>query len=915
MHVSRSLILLLFLLQYHQLSAGQPSSTIDGTRKTVITLAYDTLAGPARGFLPAREPKRPRLALVLSGGGARGTAQIGVLKSFERHGIPIDFIAATSMGAIVGGLYASGYSPDEIDSIALHTDWDEVLSLNDETKRTDLFMDQKLARDRTFMAIRFQGFTPVFPSAVASGQRLTDWLSNQTLQALYHPDPGFDNLKIPYRAISTDLISGRRVVMGEGSLSEAIRASATTPLLFDPIERDSMRLIDGGILANVPVDVARERGYDAVVAINTTSGLRTADDIRAPWQTVDQIMSISMQLLNQQQLKNADLVITPPIGHHLTFDLHDLDTLIAQGEHAADQSIEAIQQLLAARAAAMDHDTTRLQGPLFPEVIGGPVSDSLWNEIEFATDSASVSAATIRRVLRMIYSAGSDQDVRAEISKDSSGTHVRYRRYPNPILRGVIFEGCRQVLPDTLLEVFRPLLGHVISRPASVHAMEEVLRTYRAYGYSLARIDSTVFNLETGVLRLMINEGIVDKIEIEGGERTQDAFLLKEFQLRAGEVFRIDRANRGLSNIISTNLFEYVYLELSTVNNQTNLTIRLRERPSQLVRLGLRDDNERKLQGLLDIRDENFQGSGMELGLMLSGGSRNDDATADYKMPRLFGAYLTLNASLFFRTYDTYLFADGVTQKPNTWDRIEAGEYRDVRYGGSIGLSGQFERLGKASVDFILQNVRLVNLSNAASVEERYRLATVQASTVVDTKNAYQFPTAGVGMTLAYEFSIEGLGSQIGYNAMRFMYESFATWGERSTFHPRFTMGFADRTMPLSQQFRLGGRESFYGLREDDSRGRQLILLNFEYRYFFPFRILFDTYWSARYDLGSISELPEELKFSTLRHGIGTELAWRTPIGPAAIGAGKSFFLSKNLPGNPVQQGPLLWYFVIGYQL
>jgi NTE family protein len=164
-----------------------------------------------------------------------------------------------------------------------------------------------------------------------------------------------------------------------------------------------------------------------------------------------------------------------------------------------------------------------------------------------------------------------------------------------------------------------------------------------------------------------------------------------------------------------------------------------------------------------------------------------------------------------------------------------------------------------------------------------------------------------------YEFSAEGLGSEIGYNALSVMWESYLTWGERHTFHPKITMGLADRTMPLSQQFRLGGREMFFGLREDDQLGRELLLLNLEYRLLLPFRLLFDSYLRFRYDLGSISTVPEEIKFSTLRHGVGTELVLRTPIGPASVGVGKSFYLNKDLPEDPLQHGPFLFYFALGY--
>ena len=128
--------------------------------------------------------------------------------------------------------------------------------------------------------------------------------------------------------------------------------------------------------------------------------------------------------------------------------------------------------------------------------------------------------------------------------------------------------------------------------------------------------------------------------------------------------------------------------------------------------------------------------------------------------------------------------------------RVQVGEYRDIRYGASIGFNSPFERLGLVSADLLIQNVRLTNLQNASNLEERYRLVEVRGGTVVDSKDVYPFPTAGVGFTLNYQFAIEGLGSEIGFNAMRLMYEWYTTWGGRHTIHPRLTMNFADRTLP-----------------------------------------------------------------------------------------------------------------------
>jgi NTE family protein len=345
------------------------------------------------------------------------------------------------------------------------------------------------------------------------------------------------------------------------------------------------------------------------------------------------------------------------------------------------------------------------------------------------------------------------------------------------------------------------------------------------------------------------------------------------------------------------------------------ITIRLKERPSQLVRFGVRADTERHLQGLVDVRDENFQGSGMDLGLTIAGGERNLDAVLEYKARRLFDSYLTLGLGAFYRTLDSYLYADAPVVEANRWTRDRVGEYRDIRYGVSLIFGGQLERLGNATIELLMQDLRIKNLDKAELLEERYRLAMVRLGTIVDTKDRFPFPLKGVGLNLSYEFAFEGLGSEISYNALRVMYETYTTWGGRHTFHPRITMGFADKTMPAAQQFRLGGRESFFGLREDDRRGRQLLLFNVEYRYFLPFRVLFDAYLRVRYDLGTISAVPEEIKFSTLRHGLGAELALDTPLGQAAIGVGKSFYFSSTLPDGRIQYGPFVFTFMIGYQL
>ena len=322
-------------------TTGRPASSV------VIRPAWDGTDSRRAHLVPYKPVRRPKLGLVLSGGGARGIASIGVLKAFERRGIPIDLLVGTSIGSIIGGLYAAGYSTPALEHLALTTNWAEVLSYDDEARRRDMFLDQKLASDRSLLVLRFQGFEPVIPASYSTGQRLTYHLNLLALQGIYHPSPSFDDLRVPFRAVSTDLISGRRFVFRSGDLSEAMRASVSVPLLFAAVKKDSMELVDGGLLANMPVDVAREEGMDLVVVVDVTSPLRPASAVNAPWEVGEQIMGIMMQEANRQSRENADAVIHQRIGTQLTSDFTGLGAMIRAGEAAAESALPAVEVRMA----------------------------------------------------------------------------------------------------------------------------------------------------------------------------------------------------------------------------------------------------------------------------------------------------------------------------------------------------------------------------------------------------------------------------------------------------------------------------------------------------------------------------------------------------------------------------------------
>jgi len=857
---------------------------------------------------------RPRVGLVLSGGGSRSLAQVGVLKVLEEHGVPIDLIVGNSMGAVLGGLYASGYTTTQLESLAVHANWDDVLAFSEDTKRREVFVGDKGPDQTGFLVIRFDGLQPIIPSSVSSGQRLTNYFMNLTLQALYHPYPSFDDLKIPFRAVATDLISGKRVILDRGSLAEAMRASVTVPLLYSSLQKDSMALVDGGLLSNIPVDLAKSLGCDVVIAVNSVSTMRHEDQMNKPWEVADQIMTIMMQSSNQIQLKLADVVITPDVGSRIVSDFAGIDTLVAAGERAAESSIGQILRLIPYRADTSAGIPERTFNDVVVEFQGDSIPESARQEILDDARNQPISTVRIQEHVQDLLLLGMYQDVYAEIAEHASPTKIIYHVTANPRVSEIRFSG-NDVISDKMIESrIMSLQGSVLDYFELQRRLESVLELYRENRFSLARVESVRVDLQRGTVHFTVNEGTLGGLYFEGNEQTRDYVIRREFPLDKGDIFNLDDAYKGLINITSTGLFESVLLDVRYRGETPILVLKVSEKSSELLRLGLHADNEHGLVGTIDVRDANFRGAGENLGLSYSYGFRDRLVEAEYRANRIFQTYLTFNLKGYYSSRDILTYSDSTIDNAH-WDRIEDGKYEEIRYGGSFTFGTQLERLGNVTAVLRAEHDRVSSLSGVSVGPEDYRLVGLKLQSTVDTENKFEFPTAGVLLTASFETALRQLGSEVSFEKIGFTYESYTTILERHTLHPRITFGFADEPLPIMEQYTLGGFNSFYGLRENDSRGRHLFLINMEYRYWLPFKLVFETYARLRYDLGTISDKTEELKLNSFHHGIGIEIAVDTPLGSASVGMGKSFYYSTKLLGSPPTVGPLLLYFSIGHSL
>ncbi len=295
---------------------------------------------------------RPRIGLVLSGGGARGVTHIGVIKVLEEMKIPIDCIAGTSMGAIVGGLYASGISPAEMENIVTSIKWNDAFK--DKPSPQDLSFRRK--QDAADYLIDFDmGYKDgklQIPKGLIQGQNLNMALKSILLHA--EGIRNFDDLPIPFRAVAADIETGETVVLQKGELVKALRASMSIPGVFAPVEIDGRILVDGGIADNVPVDVVRHMGADLVIVVDIGTGLRSREKLTSPVAISAQVMTIMIQRNSKAQiatLRPEDLLIQPQLGDVGSSDFSRALESIQIGQKKA----ESLRHLLA-RFAVPDKD-------------------------------------------------------------------------------------------------------------------------------------------------------------------------------------------------------------------------------------------------------------------------------------------------------------------------------------------------------------------------------------------------------------------------------------------------------------------------------------------------------------------------------------------------------------------------------
>lgn len=818
----------------------------------------------------------PRLTLVLSGGGARGFAHIGILQVLDSAKIPIDLIVGTSMGAIIGGYYAAGYSPHELERIAIETNWSEIFDLEDDSKRIERSLARK-DESGALLSMRFNGFFKVvLPQALSSGQRLTMLLNSLTLNSPYGSQDDFiHEFRVPFVALATDIVTGTRKLITSGDLTSAIRASATVPLRFNPLAIDSAIYVDGGLLTNVPVDVALDSADSKIViASNTTSDLHPRNDLETPWDVADQVITLMMRKENLEQMQRADVVITPALEGFASDDFSHAAEYIEAGRRAARLALQHIRELV--------QRTPDISSP--------------------ASQDSEAALGVLREV--RIHATGSQQ--------------------------------VKALYPDFNLYIGKTLTHPFIDKDI----VRPLLDSLRLHGYTLARVDSAVIYPQPGRLDLYVDEGVIGDISVRGVQAVNEDLALAEFPLSKGDVFRSEVSERGIRNLTATGYFTFASLEVKhdpqrngliyVVHEDTShaistsvpqkshapqLIISVAEKAMNVLRLGALADNEFGGQFSLEYANENVYATGFQFSIKGGLGPLSRYTAATLSSNSFFSPFTTflMQAYAGYRDITAYTRINNISEGRILVSKGDiVRESRDI--GGRIRFGGEVGRVASLMAELRYERQRAYSLQTLATIDARETLTALKAELVVDSRDDAAFPHNGSYLNGYFEQGVPLFSGDLQYSKLYGSYEQALPLSRLHTVIGRIKVGVGDKTVPRQELFTLGGMENFYGLAAYELRGKQMAAASAAYQVSIPNALFIPIFVTFRYDLGATWQEPERIKFEALTHGLSAQLGFKTPIGLARFAIGENFSFAQS-EKKPLLLADPRFYFSIGANL
>ncbi len=848
--------------------------------------------------LPIQIPEEfSDFSLILSGGGARAISHVGVIKFLLEENIPFTNIYGTSMGAIVGSMISAGYTIDNVDSILTKTNWHSFFSTQ-ETFRNQLFLEEKRFLDNSILTLKLDNIQELIPNSINTGLLASDFFTEIDFNSPLNETRDFSNYLYNFKAVSTNLINGKSVILSKGNLGKALRASSSVTFLMPPLEYDTLLLVDGGISANIPVKQAVQNGSKFIIAVDATSPLRNENELLFPWEYADQLVSIPMQVINTQNLELADFVIHAKNDEHKAEDFTNLDSTIVLG-YAERKNLKKLKSTIT-KYLINEDSTFAKKYQLNFQNLNEEVKSLLENR-----KSQSFNKAELYFILHQIFAKNDENIYSWKLVENGNYWDITLEKKENQ-------KYCiKQFIQNKVNSEYVVSTDTIHYSPNQIKKIIlKTLQSCRKKGNLLTHFENLVY--ENDVVSLYFKYEPIDSINIANLEITNPIVLEREIEFKNRD-FNKKTLKSTLENIRTTNLFKAINYDFDYFENKKTLSIEAKEKATKLLRLGFRADNEYLTQIMISLRNENLLGTGNQMGFSFYGGLRYQKFAIEHLSPRIFDTYLTYKFKFYAKNLLINYYSNKQTESTFHFEREKIGDYWQREFGMNLSFGTQIEKSAVIYIEYNFATDLTIANSGIFPSEENNQIGSLRLTYNIDSRDKMPFTTEGVYMKTYFEMAFPSIGSEINYNKLSIDYQKIYPISEYSVIFQRFKLAYGDPTLPLTRQFSLGGTNSFFGLKDYDSRGRQIVLGSIGYRQKMPIKLFFDTYLSFRYDLGNLWENQENIAFQDLKHGVGFSLSLDTPIGPADFSIGKAFIINAPDSEKMFSSNSLNFYFTIGH--
>ncbi len=838
------------------------------------------------GRVVKRYPERshPVIGLALSGGGARGLAHIGVIDELEKAGIRVERVAGTSIGSVVGGLYAAGYTPKAIGSFFQYNNFSQILS--SVPNRRNVYIGQKEVTSWPVFDVRFRGFrAQILPSSWSSGQKLVNLLSWLTLGPTFECECDFDRLPIPFRSVATNCITGNAMVLGSGNLARAIQASCTIPGLFAPVEWEDSLLIDGGLTNNLPVNVARDMGSDFVIAVAIEESMHSRGELDNPINMADQVTSIPMRSVTAISRKMADFVITPDMTGFSSKNFGAATEMIERGRQAALDSIPALLERLAGLPESYRKATVRT------------IAVSPGEEAAFATAILSrhvsmgktIPYDDIAASMEELWFSGRYCALTADLDPLSGMLSLTLIPTPRWVALRVVD---RDRLHDTeRTEVFSTGDDGQHSMQKLIEYTESRLHLVRTANSksTFATITGQNLSVSRDTLQVTVSSPVLTGIFIDRGIKTKYSLIRREIDMEIGDTFDLKKAVNAIESLYGTNLFEHVYADVVPYNGGVGLRIHLKEKDWTVVRLGIKYDDFNSTEGRLNLSRENIFGLGNQMNLTLQSGLRNEMFIVENRNDRVFRSMYTFNLRAYRHERSRPAYGES-----GRWD-----DYRDERYGAVLSIGQVMDKLGNMVVQLRTESSRLKYPDSMGLKDLTHEYRSIVVRSLVDTYDRYPFPNNGLLNVLYLENSSKILGGSEQFVKIFWGATVVKSLTRRHTMSGSIYLGSSDPSIPENESFSLGGYATrlncyntdtggslfyadFMGLGNEEKFGTRLAVGKAAYRVFIPRYF----YLEMIYGVGNVWKSTDTITGKSLLQSYGVRGTFDTYIGQLSLGWG-----------------------------